>query len=213
MILRTAIFAVCLAALLGGCGNDPRRFSVASSTGISRDAGLGTVVIGQLYVGRGETRESCPQRLAANWVRLRAATDPAGAPIFSQPSLRDFGCAIDDKSVPPAFSVFQLEPGDYVLTHITDSGFMRGQGSTVVRNDPEARDPDGRPARTVPRFRVAAGEIVYVGNLVYLNSFPAEIKGESTPDLARAALRALWPDGAERMIERRMLIGPEDRPR
>ncbi|MFN8760069.1 MAG: hypothetical protein ACK5XA_14825, partial [Tagaea sp.] len=55
---------------------------------------------------------------------------------------------------------------------------------------------------------VAAGEVVHVGTLVYLRSDPAELRVTANLEDARTALRAVWPAGANRLIERRMLVGP-----
>ncbi|MCM0021294.1 MAG: hypothetical protein NBV67_14985 [Tagaea sp.] len=201
-IRLTAIFAVCAALALGGCANDPRRSPVTSASGISSDPGLATIVIGQVFVGSGAPQHECPWGIMSEWLRHRTLDDRTPP---TQLQLRNFACAIPDRATPPAFTVLQVPPGDYRMFEITAYAPMRSPSSTRVQEPPPGFTT--WEEATVPRFSIAAGEVVYVGNVVFIYAAPAQMRGGSTPDLARAALRALWPAGAERMIDRRMSIG------
>jgi len=202
-----AVIAASLA--LATCGSSATNVPpVTSRSGVVADPKLGTVVIGQIFAGNGSADESCPYRMITDWVRR---TPPGETPDMTAPRqhrVTQTACSIANKETPPTFTTFQLMPGTYVLFQITRHTPFSPIAITNVRNTAAAEtSTDGL---TMPRFSVAAGEVVYVGNVVFLNSFPAEIRGASTPEPARAALRVLWPEGAVRIVDRRMVIGPQN---
>jgi hypothetical protein len=198
------VFAVSL--VLTACGPPINVPPVTSRGGFVHDPKLGTIVIGQIFTGNGAANASCPYRMLTSWVHRTPPGETADMKAPRQFDVSNTACAVTDKSAVPAFSVFQIQPGDYILHKITRHSPFTPISNTDVRNTSAATaSADGM---TVPRFSVAAGEAVYVGNVVLLNAFPAEMRGASTPEPARAALRAVWPEGAERMVDRRMLIGP-----
>lgn len=173
---------------------------------LSTDPGIATIIIGQVYIGTPGGRESCPLRVDTRWMRLPESTDAADAWRHNIMEVFRISCRTPTRGEPPAFTVLQIRPGNYVLTRIAYAD-SRYKSETAVE------EPQGPPRppwerQTVPRFTVSAGEVVYVGDVALLAVLPARMTGANSPAEAHAILHRLWPEGAARLINRRMLIGP-----
>lgn len=201
-IRLAAIFAVCAALLLGGCA-PPNPWSATARGPFSHNPERATVVIGQAFVGNHLANEPCPAALTSSW-------SMAGRGLAFQ--IRELECAPADQRpsadlsrLPAKFLILQLPPGNYRLDEVRQFRRMRGELITPIRDTRPT--PNGWPDMTVPRFSVAAGEVVHVGTLVYLRADPVNLRTTANLAQARDALREVWPEGAERIIERRMLVG------
>lgn len=195
---------VVVALFVGGCAVRPSPWAKTDPAKISNSPDLATVVIGQTYLGQVLAKESCPQTLRSHWFQAEPRTLAFQIYDFEcvgveQPATRDFS------RLPAKYTVVQLRPGNYRLDQV--NRFRRFQQEMTTQIQDTRPTPNGWPDMTVPRFAVTAGEVVYVGTLVYLRSDPVELRTAANLDHARDALRAIWPEGAERLIERRMLVG------
>lgn len=171
---------------------------------MSRDPGLATVVIGQTFLGSQLVGERCPTSLGAHW---SSGSVPAfGFEVRAVQCVgKDQPPTLDFSVLPARYTVLQLRPGNYRLERVENFRPMEGTTVTPIRDTQPT--PRGLPDMTVPRFSVAAGEVVHVGTLVFLRVEPVRLRTTANLAGARAALQELWPEAAERMIERRMLVG------
>ncbi len=118
---------------------------------------------------------------------------------------KDQAPTLDFSVLPAKYTVLQLRPGNYGLERIENFRPMQGTTATPIRDTQPT--PRGWPDMTVPRFSVAAGEVVHVGTLVFLRVEPVRLRTTANLAGARAALQEIWPEAAERLVERRMLVG------
>jgi hypothetical protein len=203
-IRLAAIFAVVLALGLGGCTPRPNPWSATARGPFVHNPERATVVLGQTFIGTLLANESCPTAMTATW-SLAGGTGLA----FQMRELQCVGAdqppSTDFSRLPAKYLILQLLPGNYRLDEIRQFRRMRGELVTPIRDTRPT--PRGWPDMTVPRFSVAAGEVVHVGTLVYLRAEPVNLRTTSNLAQARDALREIWPEGAERLIERRMLVG------
>lgn len=212
-IHKMAILAAMFGLLVASCAL-PNSSVVATSAQLPSDPDFAVAVIGQTSIGTLLANESCPNSLSANWssvgrsdgiVRRFSVRDIQCVEI-NQPAARDFALSRDFSPLPTKYTVLRLRPGNYRLDEVTH---FRGFGSQTRTPIVDTRPiPRGWIDMTVPRFTVAAGEVVHVGTLVYLRVEPVNLRATANLAQAREALRQIWPEGAERMIERRMLVGP-----
>lgn len=198
------LLIVVVALFVGGCAVRPSPWAKTDPTQISKNPDLATVVVGQTYLGQVLAKETCPQTLRSHWFHAEPRALAFQIHDFEcvgtdQPPTRDFS------RLPAKYTVVQLRPGNYRLDQV--NRFRRFQQEMTTQIQDTRPTPNGWPDMTVPRFAVTAGEVVYVGTLVYLRSDPVELRATSNLDQARDALRAIWPEGAERLTERRMLVG------
>ncbi len=195
---------VVAALLVGACAIRPSPWAKTDPAQISKSPDLATVVVGQTYLGQVLAKESCPQTLRSHWGSAETRTLAFQIHDFEcvgadQPPTRDFTRLL------AKYTIVQLRPGNYRLDQV--NRFRRFQPEMTTQIQDTRPTPNGWSDMTVPRFAVAAGEVVYVGTLVYLRSDPVELRTTTNLEHARDALRAIWPEGAERLIERRMLVG------
>ncbi len=198
------LLIVVAALFVGSCAVRPSPWAKTDPAKISKSPDLATVVVGQTYLGQVLAKETCPQTLRSHWFQA----EPRALAF----QIYDFECVgtdqpptMDFSRLPAKYTIVQLRPGNYRLDQV--NRFRRMLPETTTQIQDTRPTPNGWPDMTVPRFTVAAGEIVYVGTLVYLRSDPVELRTAANLDHARDTLRAIWPEGAERLIERRMLVG------
>ena len=195
---------VCVFALLVASCARPDPFAKTRPEQLSSDPGLATVVIGQTFLGNQLVNERCPTSLGALW-------SSGGVPAFGF-EVRAIHCVgkeqaptLDFSVLPARYTVLQLRPGNYRLDRVSNFRPMDGTTVTPIRDTQPT--PRGWPDLTVPRFSVAAGEVVHVGTLVFLRVEPVRLRTTANLVRAREALQEIWPEAAERMVERRMLVG------
>jgi hypothetical protein len=203
--MRLGDFAlVCVFALLVASCARPDPFAKTRPEQVSSDPGLATVVIGQTFLGNQLLDDRCPTSLGTHW-------SSGGTPVFGF-EVRAIECVGKDQAptldfsvLPARYTVLQLRPGNYRLDRVSNFRPMEGTTVTPIRDTQPT--PRGWPDMTVPRFAVAAGEVVHVGTLVFFRVEPVRLRTTANLAGARAALQEIWPEAAERMVERRMLVG------
>lgn len=176
-MIRNGIVFIAAAFMLAACTTP---MSTSETVGETEDVGV--VIIGQAADGSGYVPlfNTCV-KLSTFWVRTGAAKGE------SDVWLNKIGCP-QDKANPVAYSLLKLKPGEYRLSH----GAMQvGYATSTTRY-----------AANPPKFTIAKGEVVYLGNLVFKGAFPNELVDMRRDDEKALATLKQYPGVKQEMVVR-----------
>ncbi|MBI3503862.1 MAG: hypothetical protein HY059_03405 [Proteobacteria bacterium] len=107
--------------------------------------------------------------------------------------LNQIACSVATPDAPVAYNFMQLTPGTYRIENLQTKGISMFNAITKFTNPPS--------------FRVSAGEVVYVGDILIGNSALSKVTHGYSEDAAKAALAAR-NGPVDRLVVRRVSVPP-----